>query len=106
MEPLRGLERASRPALMTDKPLMKKSVKNLKRNKRRSDKRRAKSSAPKLAPSLALEIAKTTLRRASQQRSSSVACRSMALPISVIPTPRLRQVPTRKGTPIRETSAN
>ena len=44
MEPLWGLERANKPAPMTDKPLTKKSVNNLKRNKRRSDKRCAKSS--------------------------------------------------------------
>ena len=66
MEPLRGLERPNKPAPKTDKPLTRKAVKNLKRNKRRSDKRRAKSGAPKLAPSPALEIAKTTLRKASQ----------------------------------------
>jgi len=106
IEPLRGLERASRPAPMTDKPLTKKAVKNLKRNKCRSDKRRAKSGAPKLAHSPSLEMAKTTLRKSSQQRSSSVARRSMALPVSVIPEPRLGRVPTRKGTLIRETSAN
>jgi len=106
MEPLRGLKTASRPAPMTDKLLTKKAVKNLNCNKRRSDKRRAKSSAPKLAPSLALEMAKTNLRKGSQQRSSFVVCCLMVLPVSVIPAPRLRRVPTRKGTPIRETSAN
>ena len=73
MEPLKGLERASRPAPKADKPLTKKAVKNLKRNKRRTDKRRAKTAAPKLAPLPALELAKTTLKRAFQQRSSSTA---------------------------------
>jgi len=101
IEPLRGLERENKPALKTHKPLTKKVVKNLKRNKRR-----AKSGTPKLAPSLALEMAKTTLRRASQQRSSSVACHSIALPASAIPAPCPRQVLTKKGTSIRETSAN
>jgi len=103
MEPLRGLERANKSAPQTHKPLTKKVVKNLKRNKRRSDKRRVKSGAPKLAPSPALKMAKTTLRKASQQRLSSAACRSMALPVSAIPVPRLRRVPIKKGTPIRET---
>jgi len=56
MEPLRGLERASRPAPKTDKPLTKKATKNLKCTKRRNDKCCAKSSAPKLAPSPALEL--------------------------------------------------
>ena len=78
----------------------------MKRKKARSDKRRAKSGTPKLAPSPALEMAKTALRKASQQRLSSVACRLMALPASAIPAPRPRRVPTKKGTPIRETSAN
>jgi len=68
MEPLRGLERSSIPAPMTDRPPTKKAVKNLKCNER--------ISAPKEAPSPALKIAKTTLRRASQQRS----CPSMAMP--------------------------
>ena len=99
MEPLWGLERANKPAPKTHKPLTKKAVKNLKRNKRKSDKRRAKSDTPKLAPSPALEMAKTTLRKASQQRSSSVACRSMALPATAIPARRPRQVPIKKGTP-------
>jgi len=85
MEPLRGLERENKPAPKTHKPLTKKVVKNLKRNKRRSDKRRAKSGAPNLAPSPALEMGKTTLRKASQQRSSSAARRSMALPARAIP---------------------
>jgi len=58
MEPLQGLEKATKPASMTDRPLTKKAVKNLKRNKRKSDKRRAKSSVPKLAPSPALELQK------------------------------------------------
>ena len=106
IEPLRGLERASRPAPMTDKLLTKKAVKNLNCNKRRSDKRRAKSSAPKLAPSPALEMAKTNLRKGSQQRSSFVVCCLMVLPVSVIPAPRLRRVPIKKGTLTRETSAN
>jgi len=106
MEPLRGLERANRAAPMTEKPLTKKLVKNLKYNKCRSDKHHAKFSAPKLAPSPALEMAKTTLRMASQQRSSFVVCRLMALPVHAIRAPRLRQVSTGKGTPIRETSAN
>ena len=65
MEPLRGLERASKPAPSNDRLLSKKAVKNQKRNKRRSDKHRAKSGAPKLAPSLALELAKMSLKRAS-----------------------------------------
>jgi len=90
MEPLRGIERENKPTPKTHKPLTKKTVKNLKRNKRKSDKHRAKFGAPKLAPSPALEMAKTTLRKASQQRSSFVACCSMALPISVVPIPRLR----------------
>ena len=106
MEPLWGLKRANKPAPKTDKPLTKKAVKNLKRNKRRSDKRRAKFGAPKLAPFPALEMAKTALRKASQQRLSSVACRSMALPPSAIPAPRPRWVPTEKETLIRETSTN
>ena len=62
MEPLRGLERASKPAPSNDRLLSKKAVKNQKRNKRRSD---TKSGAPKLAPSLALELAKMSLKRAS-----------------------------------------
>jgi len=106
MEPLRGLERANKPAPRTHKPLTKKAVKNLKHNKRKSDKRHAKSGTPKLAPSPALEMAKITLRKASQQRSSSVACRSMAFPASAIPAPRVRQVLTKKETPIRKISAN
>jgi len=87
METLRGLERASRPAPKADKPLTKKAVKNLKHNKHRSDKRHAKTAAPKLAPSLALELAKTTLRRAFQQRSSSTAYPSMARPFNWVLTP-------------------
>jgi len=106
MEPLRGLERVNKAAPKTHKPLTKKAVKNLKCKKHRSDKRHAKSGAPKLAPSPALRIEKTTLRKASQQRSSSVARRSMALLVSAIPAPCLRRVPIKKGTPIRETSAN
>jgi len=102
MEPLKGLERASRPAPKADKPLTKKVVKNLKRNKRRSDRRRAKTAAPKLAPSLALELAKTILRRVFQQRSSSTACPSMARPFNSVLTPRANQVPSRWGTHTRE----
>ena len=106
MEPLRGLERENKPAPKTDKPLTKKAVKKLKRNKCRSDKRRAKSGGPKLALSPALEMAKPTLRKASQQRSSAVACRSMVLPTSAIAAPHPRQVLPKKGTPIRETPTN
>ena len=105
MEPLRGLERASRPAPKADKPLTKKAVKNLKRNKRRSDKRRAKSAAPKLAPSPALELAKTTLRRAFQQRLSSTACPSMARPFNPGLTLSPSQMPNMRGTYIREAPA-
>ena len=72
---------------MTDEPQTKKSVKNLKHNMSRSDKHHAKSGAPKLAPPLALEMAKTTLRKASQQRSSSVVYRSMVLQVNAIPVP-------------------
>ena len=97
MEPLRGLERANKPAPKTHKPLTKKAVKNLKHNKHRSDKRRVKSGTPKLAPSPALEMAKTTLRKPSQQRSSSVVRCSMALPVSAITAPHLGRVPIRKG---------
>ena len=49
IEPLRGLERASRPALKGDKLLTKKAIKNLKCNKCKREKHSAKSSAPKLA---------------------------------------------------------
>ena len=98
MESLWGLERENKLTPKTHKPLTKKAVKNLK-----SDKRRAKSSTPKLAPSPALEKAQTALRKGSQQRSSSVACRSMALPASAVPAPLPRLVPIKKGTPIRET---
>jgi len=80
MEPLRGLEKASRPASITNRSLTKKAIKNLKRYKCRSDKRRAKCSAPKLAPSPALELANITLRRAFQQRSFFAACPLMAMP--------------------------
>jgi len=106
MEPLRGLERANKKAPKTHKSLTKKAVKNLKRNKCRSGKRRAKPSTPKIAPSPALEIMKTTLRRASQQRSSFRACPLMVMPANTIPTPCLKQVPTRRGTPIREVPTN
>ena len=102
MEPLRGLERASRPTPKADKPFTKKAVKNLKHNKRRSDKRCAKTAAPKLAPSPALELAKTTLKRAFQQRSSFTACPSMVRPFNLVLTPRPSQVLSQWGTHIRE----
>ena len=102
MEPLRGLERESKPTPKADKPLTKKAIKNQKRNKRRSDKRRGKSSAPKLARSPVLELAKTTLRRAFRQRSSSTACPSMARPFNPMPTPCPSQMPNRRGTYTRE----
>jgi len=111
MEPLRGLERANKPAPKTHEPLTKKAVKNLKRNKRRSDKCRTKCGAPKLAPSPALEMAKTTLRKASQEKvifcgtplNGKLGFQSV---LSAIPISRLRRVPIRKGTPIRKASAN
>jgi len=102
MELLRGLERASRPTPKANKPLTKKAIKNQKRNKRRSDKRRAKSDAPKLAPSPALELAKTNLKRAFQQRSSSMACPSMARPFNSVLTPRPSQLASRWGTHTKE----
>ena len=74
MEPLRGLKRTSKFAPKTDKPLAKKAIKNLKCNKHISDKRRAKSGAPKLALSPALELARRTLRRASQEKPSFTTC--------------------------------
>jgi len=46
MEPLRGLEGASRPTPKTDKPINKKVVKNLNRNKRISDKHRSSLAHP------------------------------------------------------------
>jgi len=102
MEPLRGLERASKPTPKANKPLTKKAVKNLKHNKRRSDKRCAKTAAPKLAPSPALELAKTTLKRAFQQRSSFTACPSMVRQFNLVLTPRPSQVLSQWGTHIRE----
>jgi len=102
MEPLWGLKRSNRPAPITDRPLIKKVVKNLKCNKRRSDKRRTKSSAPKLAPSPALELAKTTLRRAFQQRSSSMACPSMARSFNSVLTPHPSEVLSWWGTLTKE----
>ena len=102
MEPLRGLERASSPPLMADKSLTKEAIKNLKRNKHKSDKHYAKSSAPKLAPSLTLELAKTTLRRASQQRSSFMAYPLMVTPLNPMLAPCPRQVPSWRGTLTRE----
>jgi len=96
MEPLRVLERASKPAPKADRPLTNKAIKNQKRNKRRSDKRRTKSGAPKLAPSPALELVKTTLRRAFQQRLSSTAC--LARPFNPVLTPCHSQMTNRKGT--------
>ena len=61
MEPVGGLERASKPAPQVNKSFAKKVIKNLKCNKCKSGKLCDKSSAPKLAPSLALELAKTSL---------------------------------------------
>jgi len=103
MERVRGLERASKPAPMADRPLTKKAIKNQKCNKRRSDKCRAKSGAPKLAPSPALELAKTTLRRDFRQRLSSTACPSMARPFNPVLTPCPSQMPNQRGTYTRET---
>jgi len=102
VEPLWGLERASKPTPSNDRLLTKKAVKNQSRNKHRSEKHRAKSGAPKLAPSPALELAKTTLRRAFQQRLSSTAYPSMARPFNSVLTPCPRQVPSRWGTHTRE----
>jgi len=97
IEPLRGLERASKPAPSNDRPLTKKAVKNQKRNKRRSDKRCAKSDVPKLAPSLALKLVKTTLRRASQQKSSIAAYPSLVMPHNLMPVPRYSPIPSGRG---------
>ena len=94
MEPLRGPGRSRRFVPMIDKLLTKKAIKNLKRSKHRSDKCRAKSSTPKRAPSPALELAKMTLRRASQQRPSFIAHPSMAMPHNPVPAPRCRPIPT------------
>jgi len=102
MEPLWGLERSNRPAPMTNRLLTKKAVKNPKHSKRRSDKRRTKSSPPKVALPLALELSKTTLRRALQQRSSFTACLSMAMPYNLMPVPRCRPKLTQRGTLTKE----
>jgi len=55
MDPVKGLERASKFAPYTSKLLNKKGIENLKRNKHRSDKRRAKYGVPNIAPSPALD---------------------------------------------------
>jgi len=102
VEPLRGLKKASKLVPKTDKLLTKKAMKNSKRNKYRSDKHRTKSGEPKLAPSPALELVKTTLSRASQQRPSLVTCPSMAMPLNIKIAPRLKPVLIRRGTLTRE----
>jgi len=65
METLQGLERASRPSPKAHKALTREEIKSLKGNNCKNNKHRATSSAPKPTPSPALELAKTTLRRAS-----------------------------------------
>jgi len=94
MAPPWDIEKVSRSAPTIERLLTRKAVQNLKRDNRRSNKCCAKSSITRLAPSPSLELAKTALKRASQQRPSFMTCPSMVMPLNPMIAHCPKPVPT------------